>query len=103
MCFDDALDVCKGPGVETKFNWRSHYVRSITLYAQVKLPSWGRFKMHPALQNYITLCRALIWISQSNKKTCRLGNEILHRAIADHVTAYVDSEAGHVDHEKRFI
>lgn len=41
MCFDDALDVCKGPGVETKFNWRSHYVRSITLYAQVKLPSWG--------------------------------------------------------------
>lgn len=59
--------------------------------------------MHPALQNYITLCRALIWISQSNKKTCRLGNEILHRAIADHVTAYVDSEAGHVDHEKRFI
>ena len=32
MCFDDALDVCKGPGVETKFNWRSHYVRSTEYY-----------------------------------------------------------------------
>lgn len=28
---------------------------------------------------------------------------VLYWAVADHVTAYVDSEAGHVDHEKRFL
>lgn len=41
MCFDDALDVCKGPGVETKFNWRSYYVVRIMYICAGKFAELG--------------------------------------------------------------